>query len=97
MTRRDDAAREYVRTHWGHPGTRADQSLRVADPAERYFAVLGELVAVTYETQKGKLARVEDFEHEFLRPRPLLVFSPRSRLLLIAGGSYTVTARGIEH
>jgi len=96
MTTREDARREYVKTHWGHRGDWTDGSLRCADPREVYFAVLGELTHVTYETTKGKLSRAELFEHEFLQPRPLLVFSPRDKLLLIAGGGYTVTNRGIE-
>lgn len=87
---------EYVKTHWGDPGEWRNKNLRCADPKEVYFAVLGRLHAVTYETRKGRLRPVELWEHEFDRPAPVLCYSPKSKLLLIAGGGYTVTARGIE-
>lgn len=96
MNRRDAARVSYIETHWGHPGDIPDQRLRCADPADVHFAVLGTLAAVTYETAKGRFALPELWEHEFLNPRPLLCYSPRSKLLLIAGGGYTVTKRGIE-
>ena len=92
---RELARRDYVRTHWGDPGDLRDQNLRCADPGEVYFAVMGRLHAVTYETAKGN-GPPELWEHHFSRPKPLLCYSPTSKLLLIAGGVYTVTPRGIE-
>jgi len=92
-----DLAREsYVKTHWGDPGPWRDKNLRCADPNEVYFAIMGRLHAVTYEAKKGRLGRLELWEHEFGNPSPVLCYSPKSKLLLIAGGNYTVTSRGIE-
>lgn len=93
---RELAAESYVSTHWGDPGEWRDRNLRCADPAEVYYAVMGRLHAITYETQKGRYGRLDLWEHEFKRPSPVLCYSPKSKLLLIAGGGYTVTARGIE-
>lgn len=90
------AAESYVETHWGDPGEWRDRNLRCADPSEVYFAVMGRLHAITYETVKGHQKRLELWEHEFERPSPVLCYSPKSKLLLIAGGGYTVSARGIE-
>lgn len=93
---RELARSEYVLTHWGARGETPDRKLRCADSSELFFTQLGVLRQVQYETRKGVLRPVELFEHDFLRPYPVLCFSPSSRLLLIAGGGYTVTSRGIE-
>lgn len=93
---REAARRSYVRTHWGHPGDEPDRALVVADPSEHFFAVLGELDSLTYEAAKGRFSRANLWQHEFGTPRPVLCYSPTSGLLVIAGGRYTVTRRGIE-
>jgi hypothetical protein len=93
---RNRAREEYVKTHWGNRGDLPDQVLRCADPTEQFFTVLGELHSVCYETAKGHFGPNELWEHEFEGPKPLLCYSPNSRLLLIAGGRYTVTKHGIE-
>jgi len=90
------ARRAYIETHWGNRGELTDQRLRCANPDEVAFAVLGHLHSVTYDTAKGRWAAPELWEHEFESPRPLLCYSPTSKLLVIAGGRYTVTKAGIE-
>lgn len=87
---------EYKRTHWGNAGTRPPVNLRTADPDEVRFVLLGVLETVVYRTAKGRFASEELWEHDFEHPKPLLCYSPKSKLLLIAGGGYTVTSRGIE-
>lgn len=53
---------------------------------------LGTLSAVTYETTKGR--EHADWEHEFEGERPTLN-ADRDGNLVILGGSYRVTPRGI--
>jgi hypothetical protein len=91
----DLARKSYVETHWGSSGEMTDQKLRCADP-EEVMVVLGQLDSIVYDTAKGRFSPSELWEHEFGSPRPVLCYSPTSRLLLIAGGRYTVTNRGIE-
>lgn len=54
---------------------------------------LGELVAIAYRTKKGDEKGV--WEHEFERPKPLLTYQ-QSGSLIVCGGGYTITPRGIE-
>ena len=88
-----DAVQVYQDVHWGAPDTMPDAMVDVADPRERNFAVLGELVEIVYSTDKGE--GVVEYEHAFKRPRPLLMFSPQTKRLLVGGGSYTVNGRGV--
>lgn len=85
----------YRLTHWGLGGKNAKvEGLSCADPTCGTFTKLGDLVEVTYRTEKGGDGGVAEYTHEFLRPLPELVYS--SGGLVVAGGGYTVTARGIE-
>lgn len=54
---------------------------------------MGDLISVVYRTEKGSDGLLE-YEHEFGPSFPKLCVS-ESGLLLIAGGSYSVLARGI--
>ncbi len=90
------AERAYIETHWGNRGDMEPQRLRCADPEEVAFVIMGQLDSVTYDTAKGRFSAPELWEHKFKNPRPLLCYSPRTKLLLVAGGAYTVTKRGIE-
>lgn len=57
-------------------------------------AVIGELDAVQYTTIRD--GRVEAYEHRFRAgDRPMLCTSPDGRQLLIVGGAYVFTERGI--
>lgn len=89
----EDAVQAYQDVHWGAPDTMPDEMVDVADPRERNFPVLGELVEVVYATDKGE--GIIEYEHRFQRPRPLLMFSSRTKRLLIGGGAYTVNERGV--
>lgn len=87
------AARAYRVSHWGI-GSAGILTRQCADPSLS-LAGLGELVSLVYRTRKLGDGGVADYEHEFSRARPLLCFEPESKLLVIAGGSYRVLARGI--
>lgn len=93
---RDDferARRKYLATHWGRSGPAQLRRLRVADPFDDPPVELGELVAVLYRTRKGTDSELVDYDHGFKRTRPRLCFNDGG--LIIAGGSYRVTWRGI--
>jgi len=89
-----EARKDYKRTHWGDRGRKKAPVLKVADPGEGVGVELGSLVQVVYATKKGR-GPVEEFEHDFGEPQPRLLYSVRSRLLLVAGGAYSVDWRGI--
>lgn len=94
MSRRS-LADEYEASHWGQRGTRNPERLRAAvigDGAE--LVLLGDLVSVTYRTQKGLDREPTDYEHAFGTPRPRLAYT-RGGLLVIAGGRYRIEDRGI--
>lgn len=58
-------------------------------------AVIGELEAVIYATVRD--GKNERYIHRFKKSsRPLLCVSPDGKQLIIAGGSYVFTERGIE-
>jgi hypothetical protein len=87
---------EYRKTHWGHRG-KPDRILEadVADTSKPgAFVMLGELVSVAYRTTKAGDPPNCVYEHTFERPYPILAYS-RDRLLVIAGGKYTISKRGI--
>ena len=87
-----EASKQYVRDHWGQRGSGRPRKLSAADP--RIPSVeLGELVAIVYRTKKGEDLVLTDYEHEFEHPRPRLAYNESG--LLIAGGIYRVTTRGI--
>lgn len=86
---------EYVRTHWGQEGHRRPERLRAAILAEGAdLILLGDLVSCVYRTRKGIDAEPTDYEHAFATPRPRLAYTPGG-LLVIAGGRYTISERGI--
>jgi hypothetical protein len=88
----DAAVKRYRRDHWGQPGPHGVRGLSAADP--RILSIeLGELVAVVYRTKKGEDTRLTDYEHHFSRPLPVLSYNDTG--LIIAGGKYHVTERGI--
>jgi hypothetical protein len=84
-----DFRREF---HWGIPARRVKR--RHVSPAPKVLTELGELVAVTYRTNKrGESAQF--FEHEFEGKRPRLGMDIKNRRLHVVGGGYTVTPDGI--
>jgi hypothetical protein len=54
------------------------------------LVALGELVAVVYRTGHEAFDR----EHKFKGPRPLLTYEERGGLIIV-GGAYKITPRGI--
>jgi hypothetical protein len=89
--------REYARTHGADaPPPRQLRILRAGDPSDP-LCELGGLVSITYETLKtrGEAANeLAHYVHTFVR-RPVLSYTPDG-LLVITGGSYTITKHGIE-
>jgi hypothetical protein len=89
-----DARASYRRTHWGLEGTKDGvRAFACADSRVGVFAELGHLVSVVYRADKWGDAPGTEYEHEFGRRKPLLLYSDGG--LIIAGGAYRVTFRGI--
>lgn len=87
------AAHAYREFHWGNPHDRVS---KVRLPSyKRGLYKLGDLVAVEYETKKGKERAI--WVHHFDKPRPALTATPSGKLGPIVGGRAYVTERGIEH
>lgn len=84
---------KYREVHWGEKGPVAERRRQVPNPHDLPLIELGELVSVTYRTKKGGDRTLTDYEHEFEGPLPLLVFNKGG--LIIAGGKYKITTRGI--
>jgi hypothetical protein len=89
------ALRDYRVKHWGAKGREEVTSGRVADPTSGILGTLGELVSVVYQTTKAGDPPRSEYEHEFEQPRPILGYVRRSGLLVIGGGNYRVSVRGI--
>lgn len=88
------AEAEYKRMHWGQEGERGTRAYVAGDPREPQVE-LGELVSITYRTRKGEDMELVDYVHAFKKTRPRLTYVTSSRKLIIAGGTYDVTERGI--
>lgn len=82
----------YEDFHWGLPVDRIDHyEVEFPDDGAELVA-LGELVSVTYFTQKG--TEEAEYTHDFEDPVPVLTYSPNG-LLIIIGGGYRISAEGI--
>ena len=99
----DAGRREYAVTHWGERGEISQRDLLTPDPTSGTLVELGELISVTYRTKKGGDDDATDYEHHFepRRPtssakRPVLAYLAGDGGLVICGGNYRVTKRGIE-
>lgn len=97
MARDDDAAlREYRKTHWGLSGDQRVRELLAPDPQAGTLVQLGRLVAVTYETSKLGDPKNTHYEHHFgVGGRGLPILAHNETGLVIVGGRYRVTLRGI--
>lgn len=89
----DRGVRDYRIKHWGTRGAYRAQRLSCADPSQGPLVELGQLVSVTYETTKAGDPPGTWYTHEFTRPLPVLAYS--SGGLVVCGGHYRVTWRGI--
>lgn len=93
------AEADYLEKHWGLAGERAPRKMNAPDPAFGVATTMGKLVAITYRTRKsGDGSEEVDYEHEFGKGDgrgacPWLAYNDTG--LLILGGGYTVTYRGI--
>lgn len=87
-------AEAFERFHWGDEpdGTRR-LAVPVIEPGGVQLYALGDIVEITYAARKGgeKLAW---WEHAFEAPFPVLASTEAGRLV-ICGGGYRVTRRGI--
>jgi len=95
MPRNAAALKMYERSHWGQTGAVDWRKFAVADPFHDQTVELGQLVSIVYRTKKGRDRELTDYEHDFRKELPRLAFTLEGRLLVIAGGSYRVSERGI--
>lgn len=88
----------YRATHWGEDGPIAARSLTVADPSSAPLETICEVKSIVYVTTKRGDDAPTPYEHRFARPYPVLARLPghRGASLVLVGGGYTVTRRGIE-
>ncbi|OGS00192.1 MAG: hypothetical protein A2V88_08260 [Elusimicrobia bacterium RBG_16_66_12] len=85
-----DHGHVYRDFHWGRSPDR--ERVIEVEPLPARAWQLGELVAVVYETDKG--GELAHWHHDFRRARPVLAATEQGSLLVL-GGSYRVTPRGI--
>ena len=84
----------YAEAHWGDLGNEPVRELDAADPRDE-LTLLGRLAELTYVTSKRGDPPNTHYWHDFsFRDPPILAFNPDGRLV-ICGGSYRVTRRGI--
>ena len=88
-----EAQRAYRQTHFLARGDEPQTIARAADPSG-VLTRLGLLVGIQYLTTKAGDPPNSIYNHAFENP-PILCFNSPERLLVIAGGSYKVTWRGI--
>lgn len=89
----DEARRIYERFHWDDEPDELVETDRVPSLEDGdVLVVLGELVRVDYATHKGDDDAI--WYHEFAHRRPQLCLAPDGRLVIV-GGDYRVTRRGI--
>jgi hypothetical protein len=77
---------------FGPSRVRTVDHLRVIPPI---VVELGELVGLMYRSDKGRPGQPRTYIHQ-MEDRPRLVSNIEGTQLYIVGGSYQVTARGIE-
>ena len=82
----------YERFHWGDAPARTSAARAPEVTRGETLYLLGDLVEVVYETTKA--GELFEWQHEFKRPRPRLA-ATRSGGLIILGGGYSVSDRGI--
>jgi hypothetical protein len=88
------AKKKYKRLHWGLTGRGKVARTTAPDPSKGTLVLLGDVVSIVYRTAKGADG-LSEYEHEFSGPLPKLLVTPDGGLV-IGGGSYRVTTRGIE-
>jgi hypothetical protein len=92
MKAAERAARDFKRFHWDDEAREIIEATAPGVPRGAVLYQLGELVQIVYRASKA--GDVFDWEHDFKTPRPALA-ATRAGGLVIVGGSYSVTDRGI--
>jgi len=87
-------APSYEESHWGERGKGRASTMTIPDPSDGPLVELGEVIEIVYRTKKGGDVRRVEYEHAFRKTLPRLVYN-RAGKLLLAGGTYRVTERGI--
>jgi hypothetical protein len=82
----------YKRFHWGNEPERVTAAQAPHLDDGEVLVVLGELESLCYDTMKGGTDAI--WCHKFKHKRPLVCTTADGRLVLV-GGDYSVTARGI--
>ena len=87
-----DAVSDLRERFTGHE-SRPPRSIRV-DPLPSAVAVIGDCDGILYTTKRD--GKTERYIHEFaLKDRPKLCIAPDGRQILLIGGRYVFTERGI--
>jgi hypothetical protein len=88
------AARRAALIYERFTGHYADEARRVTVPVPKAAAEIGTCDGILYTTVRD--GKTEHYKHEFAaHDKPLLAVSPDGRQLLLIGGHYRFTARGI--
>jgi hypothetical protein len=87
------ADKRFSRFHWGDRAAGVTVSHAPIVLPDEVLTVLGTLDRVDYETKKAGERAI--WYHNFETTRPVLAHSSAGKLIIV-GGSYRVTARGIE-
>jgi len=97
--RAEGGAKAYEKFHWGDEASELEATQVATLRSGELVVALGELVEVVYETSKD--GKVYDWVHAFEGERPMLAHvtddrgNSRAPSLVITGGSYKVSTRGI--
>jgi hypothetical protein len=84
----------YRGTHWGSGGDHARGRGVAGDPRGRLH-LLGTWREVAYEATKTGYPAGSVFRHAFKSPPPAITYTDEGKLVIV-GGKYRVTMRGIE-
>ena len=60
------------------------------------FIRLGTLPEIAYKSDKWQKGNPVEYLHKFGRKKPYLLAHPTARIMLIVGGGWKITPRGIE-
>lgn len=90
----EEAARFYQDFHWGREAQFVRSARLYVPQRGEQLVQLGTLEEVAYSTTKGREKAI--WCHPFEPSRPVLAYSVIGKTLVIVGGSYRVTANGIE-
>ena len=84
----------YAELHGGRRGPVPKYTTRVPNPTTTRLTDLGELVELTYRTNKNEMGTF-DYVHKFRNPKPRLLVTKNGRGLVVSLGGFRVNERGI--